>query len=251
MKDTEKIHASGRSGSSTVARIKIGTEIVSSDNPVACTLNVQDPLGGNPVVYPFGDRLWRDTESTSESSLRSECLESGGQKISVHEGSVIPPQFMHVKRQVMDANLTVDEHRGMQQRIPQPENYATFAAWVRALVQGAPSQAALARAVGVKPQMLTKYLAGKSIEPENLQKFADYAAVSYAKLRLLVDGKSLSDAKNIKDRVNQTSTPMGAQIGRQWEQIQDERQRANVAEQIRMYLELQTKIDAATRKKVS
>lgn len=96
---------------------------------------------------------------------------------------------------------------------------------------------------------MTKYLKGGSIEAETLQRFADYTAVSYAKLRMLVDGRPVSEASTIKDRINQTATPLGAQIGRQWEQIHDERTREIIAEHIKNALDQQSKLEAATRKR--
>jgi transcriptional regulator with XRE-family HTH domain len=232
-----------------VTRIQIGPEVVASDDTVTGPFDVKNALSRDSVVYPFGDRLWRNTDGPSKRSLRPESLEDGKQNIGCHETTYIHGQFMTVNSEVIAHNLPVDDHDAMPHRIPQPENYATFAAWVMAMASYAGSQAALARGVGVSPQMITKYLAGKSIEPENLEKFANFSGVSYAKLRLLVDGMPLSDAKNVKERVNQTVTPMGAQVGRQWEQIQDERMRGIIAEQIRMALDNQARLDVATRKR--
>jgi transcriptional regulator with XRE-family HTH domain len=232
-----------------IARVQIRPEVVAGDDSVTGSLNIEHPLSGDTVVYPFGDRLWRHADRSGELRLRADDSENGGQNAIAHETPLIHGQFMSVNNQVIAHHPMVDEHAGMRNEIPQPENYASFKAWIIALCDCAPSQAALAKAVGVKPQMITKYRNGRSIEPENLQKFADYTGVSYAKLRLLVDGKSVSDARQIKDRINQTATPMGAQIGRKWEAIHDEGTRTLIAQQIENAIEQQKRLEIATRKR--
>lgn len=235
-----------------VTGVEIGPEVVTSDDSVANLLNVENSLGRNTAtVYPFGNRLRRNANSASEIRLRAEGLKSGVENVFPHDSKLIHARFMKINSPVMAHQLTAYDHAAMTSRIPQPENYATFAAWIRALSTYAGSQAALARAVGVSPQMITKYNNGGSPEPENLEKFSAYTGVSYAKIRLLVDGKPISEVKNIKDRINQTVTPLGAQIGRQWETIQDERTRSLIAEQIKIAIEQQTKLETASRKRVS
>lgn len=249
-----------------ITGIEIRSEVVPSDDPVQSPLNVNHLLRRDSALEPSSDGLRRDAQLAGELGLapvpeRGNCapennsgtwnsireLDSG---IS-HNCKVIHGRFIPVNDRVIAHTPAADEHEPMSNAsIPQPENYASFAAWVRALVhQVGGNQAALCRAVGIKPQMLTRYLSNGAPTTENLQKFADYSGVSYAKLRLLIDGKPLSEAKTIKDRVNQTATPAGAQIGRQWEIIQDERTRALIAEQIKIALEHQARLDVATRKR--
>jgi hypothetical protein len=234
-----------------ITRVQIGPKVVASDDARASSLDVENSLSRNTaVIYPFRDRLRRNTDRTRKAGLGAQDAENGLKNASAHdESNLIHGQFMYVNRCVIDRKPLVDEHLGMANQIPQPENYGSFAAWVRALADFAGSQAALARAVTVKPQMITKYLNGRSIEPENLQKFADYSGTSYAKLRMLVDGKPASDAKNIKDRINQTGTPMGAQIGRKWEAIQDERTRNLIVQQIDNAIEQQNRLETLSRKR--
>lgn len=256
-----------------VARVHIGSQVVPTDDTITSTLNFDHSLRGDAVLDPLGNGRRGDANSTSEFSLRTDLLDHeakdvvldrGGQEIGVtedaansgvcavsHGANVIHGRFMTVNRQFIAHKLPGDEHGPMSTRhMPQPENYATFAAWVRALLPFAGNnQAALARAVGVRPQMLTKYLAGGGPSLESLEKFANYAGTSYAKLRLLVDGKPVSEAKVIRDRINQTNTPLGAQIGRQWENIQDERMRNLIAEQIKVALEAQARLESASRKR--
>jgi transcriptional regulator with XRE-family HTH domain len=232
-----------------VTRINVGPKVVASDDAIARPFDVEHSFSGDAVVYPFGDRLRRDTKGASEVRLRSEGSEDGVQNVVAHGSNVIHGQFMSVNRHVIERQPAVYDHGRMPHRIPQPENFASFAAWVTAMYAYAGSQAALARAVGVSPQMITKYLKGRSIEPENLEKFAQYSGVSYGKLRLLVEGKLATEAKNIKERFTQTATPQGAQVGRQWEQIHDERVRDLIAEQIKMALEQQARLEVASRKR--
>jgi transcriptional regulator with XRE-family HTH domain len=244
MKDDKGIKGSGG------FRVEIGTELVSRDGAVTCPLNSDHALRRNTVVYPFGDRLWRYTNSPREGGLGTDGAERSLKDFTAHDcDALIHSQFMSVNDTVIAHKPHVYDSSGMDKRIPQPENYANFAAWVRAAADYVGSQAALARAVGVSPQMVTKYLNGKTAEPENLEKFADWSGVAYAKLRMLMDGKPVSEAKAIRDRINQTATPLGAQIGRQWEQIQDERTRNLIAEQIRLAIEQQAKLEMAARKR--
>jgi transcriptional regulator with XRE-family HTH domain len=256
-----------------VAGIHFGTEVIPADDAITGTLDTQSTLCRDAVLDPLGNGRRGYLAAPSELGLRANLLDhfakdvvldDGCQEVRIaedatnrdvrlvsHGANVIHGRFTSVNRQVIAHKPPGDEHGPMNARpMPQPENYANFAAWVRALLPFAGNnQAALARAVGVKPQMLTKYLAGGGPSMENLEKFADYAGTSYAKLRLLVDGRPVSEAKVIRDRINQTSTPLGAQIGRQWESIQDERMRNLIAEQIKVALEAQSKLESATRKR--
>lgn len=245
-----------RSRSNVVAfpRVEIRSDVVPSDVfPVGTrevrALDGNDLLGRNADLEPLGDGLRTDAELTRERGLRLEGLDDSMQRICDGHNVVVHRQFTSVNRQAIDSQPLVDDDAARMKPVPQPENYATFAAWVSALCQRAGSQARVAKEVGVSPQAMTKYLKGGSISPKTLERFADHGGVSYAKLRMLVDGRPASEAGAIRDRINQTATPAGAQIGRQWEQIQDERTRELIAEQIRNALELQAKLDAATRKR--
>jgi transcriptional regulator with XRE-family HTH domain len=247
-----RIHRSG----SNVVRfpgVHVGPEIVTSNVTPPGTSEVgaldrHSFFGRDARLKPLGDGLRGNLELPSKCGLGTESLDGALQNFNVAHTVVVHRQFTAVNCDVIDSQPLVDDY-GVMKQVPQPENYATFAAWVIALCSWAGSQARVAKEVGVSPQAMTKYRKGGSIEPRTLEKFADYSGVSYAKLRMLVDGKPVSDASQIKDRVNQTRTPLGAQIGRQWEQISDERTRGLIAEHIKQALEQESRLDAATRKR--
>lgn len=249
MKTKSSTHVERESGS-LLRRIDIRTEIGAGDGSLASSLDIEDTLGRNAVVYPFGDRLWGDTKDTCEFGLGTERLKNSGENATVHNLSFIHRQFMPVNEPIIAHKQKVDEAWRMEKRVPQPENYATFSAWVLAAAAFAGGQAALARAVKVSPQMLTRYINGGGAKKHNLQKFADWAQISYSKLRDLMEGRQTQDnPRQGKDRPNQTFTPLGAQIGRQWEQIADERARSLIAEQIQHELERQAQSSQENRKK--
>lgn len=229
-------------------RVDIRTQVGTSDSTLTGSLDVQDALRRDTVIYPFGDRLWGHADGASEIGLRAKGPENAGENCAGHNLSVIHRQFMSVNDQMIAYQPMDDESTGMDRRMPQPDGYANFAAWVRAAYEFTGGQAPLARAVGVSPQAITKYLAGRSATPETIEKFAAWAGVPYAKLRMLVDGRPNSEVKQIKERLNQTATPLGSQVGRQWEQIQDSRVRDMIAMQIQHELERQNKA-AMSRKK--
>lgn len=82
---------------------------------------------------------------------------------------------------------------------PKPEHYPSFAAWLEATRKAFRVQKQqIADIAGVSPQAVTKWFKGGDVGAEPLQKIADWSGVRYASLRLLLEGKPLTDQRTNK-----------------------------------------------------
>lgn len=75
-------------------------------------------------------------------------------------------------------------------KTPDPREYSSFADWLAVVTAGRGVQREIARACGVSPQAITKWLQGGQVKPEPLRKLADWAGRPYSDLRMLADGLS-------------------------------------------------------------
>lgn len=248
MNEKTSTHVKEGSGSLT-GRINVRTQIRPTHDAITGALDLKDSLRRDPVVYPFGNRLWGDPKGAREIGLGAERLKNTGKNLAAHIPPFIHSQFMSVNEQIIDYKPPVYEAWLMKQ-IPQPRDYGDFVSWIKAAVAYEGTQRALAKKINLTPQAMTKYVMSKGIpSPKTIQKMADWGGINYRELRDLAEGKKVIAPSALKEHPNRTSTPLGAQIGRQWEQIQDERARRIIAEQIQLELERQNNKDEAIRKR--
>lgn len=75
---------------------------------------------------------------------------------------------------------------------PDPHSVKDFAEWLRELIRmGGLKQKDIAAVAGATPQAVTKWLQGKTIEPERLVRIAEWSGFPYEQLRRLVDERKI------------------------------------------------------------
>lgn len=95
-------------------------------------------------------------------------------------------------------------------RVPDPRRYNNFADWVRNFTERERGlQRALARAAGVEPQAVTKWLKGAVPKPEQLERIASWVGIDYSVLRVLADSPRLSDSPIDASGLREVSTSSG------------------------------------------
>lgn len=204
-----------------VTRIKVGANVVPSDDAITSTLNVEHSLSGNLVLFPLSDRVRRDPESSSKLGLGAEVPFDSGKDAGVssvtHMTDYIHRQLSRVNPHLIAGAKSTHDTKAMVDT-PRPEHYTAFKDWLEAVRKSRNlTKAAIAAIGGKSPQAATKWFQGGDIEPESLAKVADWAGVPYEHLRLLLDGQPI----NKKRPVVPILSPIAQRISRKAEMLDD------------------------------
>lgn len=205
-----------------ITRIKVGTEIVSSDDTITSSLNVENPLSGNLLLFPLGDRVRGDPKSAGEFGLAAEmsldALEDAGVSNVTHMNGYINRQLSRVNPHLIDSAVGAGQHKRMVDT-PRPEHYTSFKDWLEATRKSRGlTKASIAQIAGRTPQAATKWFQGGDVEPESLRKIADWAGVPYEHLRLMLDGQPIEGRKKA---VTPILSPIAQRISRKAEMLDE------------------------------
>lgn len=181
-----------------VTGIEVGPEIVTSDDSIACPLDVKHSLGGNLIQFPLAHRVDRNAETRGELPLRAEMSKNAIKRAKgtvTHIATVVHRQLRKRNRQLIDRPEGDHDNKQMVD-IPSPEHYSTFAQWLEAARKSRRlTKAAIARIGGVQPQAATKWFKTGDVKPESLRKLSDWSGIDYSKLRLLLEGQPITEAR--------------------------------------------------------
>jgi transcriptional regulator with XRE-family HTH domain len=85
---------------------------------------------------------------------------------------------------------------------PDPAQFRNFGEWMRELTKkpDGVKQVTIAKVAGVKPQAVTKWVNGGSIEVDKLMRIAQWAELDFDELRRLVDDGKLTVARVAEPR---------------------------------------------------
>lgn len=167
-------------------RIEIGPEVVSRDDSVGNSLDVENSLGRDPPLLPLGDGVGSDSHPPGQLSLGHPLKETIKGTV-VHLGDYVHRRLNDVNRQLIVSNEPAAEHKRMVDT-PRPGHFSSFAEWLEAVRRSRnASKAEVARVGGGTPQAASKWFNGGGVDVPHLRKLADWAAVEYLELRALLD----------------------------------------------------------------
>lgn len=185
-----------------VTRIQVGPEVVTSDDPITSSLNLDHSQRGNLLSFPLRDSVFGHANSLGESRLRTEVVDEPLKRslgtvthmsAFLHSRlSSVNPRFIAGLQPAADNKRMVDT--------PKPEHYPSFAAWLEATRKAFRVQKQqIADIADVSPQAVSKWFKGGDVGAEPLQKIADWSGAPYSSLRLLLEGKPLTDQRSKKN----------------------------------------------------
>lgn len=206
-----------------VTRIQVGPEVVTSDDPIASSLNLDHSQRGNLVSFPLRNGVLGDADGLSESRLRTEVVDEPlkrGLGTVTHMTAFLHSRLSSVNpRFIAGPQPSADNKRMVD--TPRPEHYPSFAAWLEATRKAfRVKKQQIAEVAGVSPQAVSKWFKGGDVGAEPLQRIADWAGVPYASLRLLLEGKPLADQKAKKG--SPPASPAVQRISRKVQSLQDD-----------------------------
>lgn len=181
-----------------VTRVQIGPEVVTSDDPITSPLDIEHSLGGNLLLLPLGDRVRGNPEALRKLHLGAEMPEDPVKCSVTHMDSFLHYRLNKLNHGFIAAYKPAADNKRMVDT-PRPEHYPTFAAWLDATRKAFKLRKGdIAEIGGVTPQAVSKWFRNGAVGPEPLEKIANWAGVSYADLRLLIEGKPLHEPKGKK-----------------------------------------------------
>jgi transcriptional regulator with XRE-family HTH domain len=178
-----------------VTRIEIGTELIAGDSAIDGALNLKHALGRNLLLFPLGNCVRGNTEEFREFSLRSDNIEHGLKGSVVHMQNYIHRRLSGINRHLIGGHQPTEENKQMVDT-PRPEHFSEFKDWLEAVRrQRNVDKADVASIGGASPQAATKWFKGGNVNPDALQKLADWAGFEYIELRALLEKKPLPGSK--------------------------------------------------------
>lgn len=181
-----------------VKRVQIGPEFVARDDSIASPLDIEDALGGNILEFPLGNSVRGDSQGVGECFLRAQMAKNsvkGSAGSVTHIRERIHRQFRGRNRQLIEGSEEDADNKQMVDT-PKPEHYSTFAQWLEAIRAARKvKKADIATIAKVKPQAVSKWFKGGDVNPAALALISNWSGVEYSKLRMLLEGQPLTEAK--------------------------------------------------------
>lgn len=178
-----------------VTGIKVGAEVVSSDDPITSPLNVEHSLSRNLVLFPLRNSVRRDADSLCKLLLGAQVPEDSSKCSVVHMSDVLHSRLNNINPGFIAGSKPAADNKQMVDT-PRPEHYPSFNAWLEATRKAfGVRKGDLATVAGVSAQAVSKWLKGGDVGAVPLRKLADWAGVPYSDLRMLLEGQPIRDAK--------------------------------------------------------